>query len=135
MGNNSIPDSFYAELHQLDDLGDVGAALARYVRALDPRGSFEREGGRWVNRPDNFLTLTIHHKRAMNIVLTLRGHTLTYKEPAQEAGLGDDWVRDLERDRASYSRYRITKAAQLLPAAYFIRVAFEYRSRGRKESG
>lgn len=132
MAGNWIPNSFYGEFRKLEDLEPVGTALARFVRALDPKGRFEPEGDRWVNRPDNFVTFSIHHKRTRNIVLTLRGHLAAYKEPAEKAGLGDAWLKDLERDRASYSRYRIANATQLLAAAHFIKVAFDYQSRGRK---
>jgi len=134
VAENSIPDSLRAELRQLGDLESVGAALAKFVRALDPKGSFNWEDPQWVNRPDNFVTFSIHHKRVKNIVLSLRGHSVRYKEPAEKAGLTDAY-HNLEKGMREYSRYGITSAAQLLAAAFFIRVAFDYPSRGRKRSG
>jgi len=85
MVNNSIPDSLLAEFQQLDELESVGIGLAKFARALDPEGRFEREGQQWVNRPDNFVTFSIHYKRRKNIVLSLRGHTVHYKERAEKA--------------------------------------------------
>lgn len=134
VAENSIPDSLYAELRQLGELEPLGIALARFVRALDPKGTFRREGKQWVNRPDNFVTFSIHYKRTKNFVLSLRGHTAQYKEPAEKAGLTDAWLNDLEHGMREYSKYRITSAAQLLAAAFFIRVAFDYPSRGRRRS-
>jgi hypothetical protein len=134
VAGNSIPDLLYAELRQLGDLEPVGAALAEFVRALDPKGLFNWEDPQWVNRPDNFVTFSIHHKRAKNIVLSLRGHSVHYKAPAERAGLTNAYY-DLGPGMREYSTYRITSAAQLLAAAFFIRVAFDYPSRGRKRSG
>lgn len=124
---------FMPNCGQLDDLEPLGNALARFVRALDPKGTFRREGQQWVYRPDNFVTFSIHYKRTKNIVLSLRGHSAQYKEPAEKAGLTDAW-RDLEHGMREYSRYRITSVGHLLAAAYFIRLAFDYPSRGRKRS-
>lgn len=134
MGEHPILDSLHAELQQLGDLEPLGIALANYVRALDPKGTFNKEDKQWVNRPDNFVAFSIHHKRTKNIVLSLRGHTVHYKDPSERAGLGDVWLRDLEQGMREYSRYRVTSSAQLLAAAYFIRVAFGYSSRGRRRS-
>jgi hypothetical protein len=131
---HSIPDSLHAELRQLGGLESLGNALAGFVRALDPKGTFKKERQQWVNRPDNFVTFSIHHKRTRNIVLSLRGHTAHYKEPSERAGLYDEWLRKLDHGMREYSMYRITSAAQLLAAAYFIQVAFDYPSRGRKRS-
>jgi hypothetical protein len=124
--------SIYDEFGYLGDLGVIGSALTRYAESLCPEGSFKPEGHRWVYRPKNFVAFAVHYKRrARNVTLTFSGRPGQFKESAERVGLYEAWL-ELENDRAGWSRYKIENAGQLLAAAYFIRLGFEYRRRRRR---
>lgn len=126
-----VEPSFAEELAHLGQLAPIGTALANFVEKLSPGGHFAREGSRWVYRPNNFVAFTVQYKRKKSLVLVLRGYLSEFKASESESCLKDAWL-ELEKDRATYSRYTITDAGQLLYAAYFIRRAFVPRRRSAK---
>ncbi len=125
--------SMHEDFRRVGDLEPIGVALARYAEALSPGGAFQKEGGRWIYRPHNFITFRVQ-PRIGGILLTLSGHPIHYKERAAKAGFYEDWLKT-GSEMASYTTYSITDASQLLAAAQFIKWASEYGRKGRKLRG
>lgn len=114
------------EISQIPKLKHVGAALAEFARSLSPGSAFKREGSRWVLRPENFVTFSVHAARSMHIRLSLRGRR---GEFAQYEGT------PLKTGRArSWSECVIASPSQLLAAASYMQHAAELYTRGRNRT-
>ena len=113
------------ELSQIPELNQGGVELIRLALAQFPNLVLEATpNGRWVTRPANFVTFKIHHKRARNITLTLRGTTDQFPENDELA---------VRPDRGSYSALRITHSNQFSAAGECLRRAAEiYRTSSRR---
>jgi len=111
-----------SELSCIPELREVGNDLVQLAQSQFPGLSFSATPeGRYVARPNNYVTFKIHSQRAKNITVTLRGNPVEFPNVA---GL---LVRP---DRAGYSSFRITNADQGEAASMCIRRAAEiYRSR------
>ena len=94
-----------------------------FAQSLEPSSSLQWDGARYVMRPKNFVTFKVHHKRANNLTVTLRG---TPKEFEQQPGL------QLKADQNGYSIFRLEKNQQLAAAALYVRRAHELFERGRQ---
>jgi hypothetical protein len=63
------------EIEHLSQLKQVGLALVQFAAAQFPGVKFDStDQGRFVASPENFVTFTVHWKRANNITVTLRGN-------------------------------------------------------------
>ena len=120
------------------DLQIIAAALALFAKSLSPGGEYEKEGARWIYRPNDFVTFQVQPKKRA-ILLSLRGHRMAFKEKAENCGFERAWREDLDRGWSlSYSEYQITNANQLAAAAQFVKWASEHpwhrraRSAGRR---
>lgn len=102
----------------------IGVALSRFAESLSPDGKFVKEGPRWICRPNNFVTFAVQPRKA-GVLLTLRGTPAHFRERADAFGLRDEYIRNLDKDRAAYSRYPVRNPSQLLAASLFIKWAFE----------
>lgn len=115
------------ELSELQAIRHAGFALLEYAASLpDHYGGFENKSGRWVCEP-NFVTLEIHHKRAQNIRISLRGNPDEFEhhdELPLKAGMN------------GYSECSFESPAQLFAAASYIRRAWQIfiKGRGRAKS-
>ncbi|WP_206486579.1 hypothetical protein [Thalassotalea sp. G2M2-11] len=109
-------------LNELGDLSIVGLAIADYSESIADNGKFELNGKRWVIRPNNFVTLEPHWKRAKNIAISLRGNPSEFAEFKE---------LPLKEGMSGYSECTITTPNQLAAAAFYIRRAQEIYSKGR----
>ena len=110
------------DIKKLKGITRVGFSLVDFIRSIHP-GEFQLEGNYWVYRPDNFVTIDVHWKRANNITLSLRGaptEFVTHAGSPLTYGMGN-----------VYSRCKIERADQLDAASYYIRRALELYQRGR----
>lgn len=58
------------------ELMEVGRRLVETIRGIDPNGDFKQEGHRFVNRPDNWVTLQAQ-PRVREILVTFKGSVET----------------------------------------------------------
>ena len=112
------------DLRRVEDLEATGVALSRFAESLAPGGTFVKQGRKWIYRPNNFVTFEVQ-PRASGIVITLRGGPEQFRARAEAFGFKDEYVKNLNRERAAYSRYPVRNPGQLLAAAQFIRWAFD----------
>jgi hypothetical protein len=113
----------FNELSQLGSLADVSIALAKFAISMSKEGHFDREGARWVLRPENYVTLTPHYKRTDNLTVSLygnHGEFLGFPELELKKGRGN-----------SYSEFKLTRTDQLAAATFYIRRSKELRDQGR----
>ena len=111
-----------SEIDQLRGITNIGRALVDFARSLRP-GEFHLEGKRWVFRPDNFVTMSIHCTRANNLSLSLRGAPSEYDQSDKlklNSGMGH-----------VYAECKIERRDQLAAAASYIERAHEIYRRGR----
>jgi len=66
-------DQLKKDAQFLPDLADTIVALAKYGKTLFPNSKYIKEGERYVLRPHNFVTFTVHHTRSHHVRITLRG--------------------------------------------------------------
>src|SRR4051812_14559329 len=110
----------FIEFESVPSIRFCAHALAEY--AIDIGGvAFQREGGRWVARPHNFVTLKVQFARSGDVVMTLRGAPFEFERRA-------DLI--LRADRNGYSRCNLNSPKQLLSAASYIARALELYKRG-----
>jgi len=129
------PGSIYADFRRLGGMEPVGAALALFAESLSPGGEFRLEGEKakkWIYRPNNFVTFQVQTRKPV-MVITLRGLYVEFINEAKGTLFYKDSLA-LDRDMGTYSRYRIDRPNQLLPAAYFIKLAFDHFNRPRRRS-
>ena len=111
------------DLAEIPELRHVGIALAQFARTLFPDSDFKREGHRWVFRPKNYVTFSVHAARSRHIRLSLRGNR---GEFAEHKGA------PLTKGRApSWSECIVKHPGQLLAAASYIDRAAQLFTRGR----
>jgi hypothetical protein len=113
-----------SDIEKIPLLKNSGLALFEYIRSLFPLNEFiKSSSGKYVASPDNFISITIHHKQAKNITLTLRGNPFEYckfEELAIVPGLH------------GYSSVKIENPVQLAAAAFYVRRAAEIYRLGTK---
>ncbi len=111
------------EIAKIPELKEVGVALVLFARSLFPGLRFDANAqGRFVAKPDNFVTFTVHWQRAKNITVTLRGNRDEFL-PFEEL--------PLKPDMAGYSAFKLTEIKQLAAASFYIRRAAEIYQAGR----
>ena len=118
-------DDIESALSQLEAITRVAGGLVDYALALDPLNSLEWDGSRHVARPNNFVTFVVHHKRANNLTVTLRGKPSEFE---QQSGL------EIKADQNGYSLFKLERPDQLAAASWYIRRAFELFNRGRSRT-
>ncbi len=100
-------------LSHIPELREVGNDLVKLAQSQFPGLSFSATPeGRYVARPNNYVTFKIHSQRARNITVTLRGN------PVEFPHVGGLLVRP---DRAGYSSFRLTNVDQCEAASMCIR--------------
>jgi hypothetical protein len=116
------------EISKISALKNVGLALVDYVESLSPGISFKLKGRRWVPSV-NFVTFTVQHARAQNIVISLRGNPkefLKFDELPLRKGMG----------YGAYTECSLKNPSQLTAVAMCIKRAHELyregRTRGKK---
>ena len=109
------------EMQMLDLINHCGFALFQYALSLPNCASFTNTNGRWVCSP-NYVTLQVHHKRANNIRISLRGNPEEY-EHYQEL--------PLKPGMAGYSECSFESPAQMFAAISYIRRAWQIFNKGR----
>lgn len=119
----SVPDAFKDELHRLSDLEPIGLALAKFALSLSPGNEFEKQGRRWVLRPDNFVAFTVQFARTKSIRLSLRTSAFAL------TGSSIRHTQDLElrprREGNSYAECVVDSPLQLDTASSYIAEAYE----------
>jgi hypothetical protein len=114
--------NFIKELKEkISNLASLGEKLLAEVRRYNPVGELNREGKRFVERPDNFWTVTIQpRKRALFI--TVRGR------PERFSGVfsGDSGIEP-KKDRPGHTGFAINDDKQLDDAFKIIRHAKRQR--------
>ena len=123
-------EAMYEDFRRAGSMDVIAIALSRFAETLAPGGQFVKENRKWIYRPNNFVTFEVQ-PRKRGVLLTLRGGPEQFKSRAEAFGLQEEWVKRLDRDRAAYSRYPVRNPGQLLPAAQFIKWAFD-NSKKRK---
>lgn len=114
--------TFEEEISELPHLRNIGLALFEFAERLFPQNSFDQDNhGRWVARPENFVTLRVQ-PQAENIAITLRGNPNEFLEFD---------ALELSQDQEGYSIFRISDPSQLRAAAVYISRAAELYRRGR----
>jgi hypothetical protein len=115
----------YEDFKRVGPMEAVAVAPSRFVESLAPSGRFVQENKRWVYRPNNFVTFQVQPK-VVGILITLIGRPDQFRERAEAFGFKkEEYLKRLDPDRGAYSRYQIKTPDQLLPAAQFIKWAFE----------
>ena len=109
------------ELEELNDINHCGFALLQYAVSLPEIAEFNNKSGRWVCKP-NYVTLQIHHKRANNIRLSLRGNPSEFEQHSE---------LPLKAGMAGYSECSFNNCSQLFAAASYIRRAWQIFNKGR----
>lgn len=110
------------DIEKIPGLRSVGLALVDYVESLEPGISFELKGKRWVPS-QNFVTFTVQHAKARNIVISLRGNPnefLGFNEIELREGMG----------HGAYSECTLNSVRQLPAVAMHIRTAHEIYKKG-----
>jgi hypothetical protein len=122
---NGIENTIYEELDRLDStLNHAGITIIEFVQGL-AGGKFLKEERRWVFRPQNFVTLTIHAIRTSNITITLRGN------PEEFAPLSQI---ELKQDRNGYSICKLESIMQLDAVLFHVRRAHKLWLLGKQRS-
>jgi hypothetical protein len=115
-----------AEIEKLPVLSVAGVALAEFACSLFPGTELRAAANnRYVSRPHNFVTLTVHYQNARNITVTIRGNPFEFYEFDE---------LPLVRDRSGYSTFKLTKVQQLAAALFYVRRAAELFERGRSRA-
>jgi hypothetical protein len=113
-----------SDVAEIAELKHVGVALAQFACSLFPESDFRREGRRWVFRPENYVTFSVHSSRSRHIRLSLRGNREEFSEH-----IGTP----LKKGRnPSWSECIVADPRQLLAAASYIDRAAELFKRGRR---
>jgi hypothetical protein len=110
------------EISALDAISTAARALAEFSEAISIGSKFVSEGPRFVLRPANFVTFSVHHKRANNLTVSVRGNETEFEKRPELL---------LKKDQNGYSTFKFEKAEQLEAAAYYIKRAFDLYERGR----
>ena len=114
------------EIAHIPELKESGVALVQFAIAQFPGLEFSStDQGRFVASPDNFVTFTVHWKRAKNITVTLRGNPSEF--------LAFDEL-SLKADMGGYSSFKFEQPCQLAAAAMHIRRAAELYRAGRERA-
>ena len=109
------------ELIELDDINHCSFALLQYAVSLPEKATFTNKSGRWVLDP-NFVAFQIHHKRANNIRISLRGNPTEFEEQPELA---------LQPGMEGDSECSFESPAQLFAASAYIRRAWRIFNKGR----
>lgn len=110
------------EISKISKLKNVGLALIDYIESLYPGITFELKTKKWVPS-ENFVTFTVQHARAENIVISLRGNPkefLEFEELPLREGMG----------HGAYTECTLEQANQLPAVAMHIRKAYELYQEG-----
>lgn len=111
------------EISKISALKNVGLALVDYVESLSPGISFELKTKRWVPSV-NFVTFTVQHAQAQNIVISLRGNPkefLKFDELPLREGMG----------HGAYTECTLETPSQLAAVAMCVKKAHELYREGR----
>jgi len=101
-------------------LSATAVALVRYAASLGV-SSFSKKGQRYVAEP-NFVTFELHHQRARNLTISLRGNPSEFLAfPEMKA----------KKSQNGYSEIKVTDVGQLRAAANCIARAREVFDKGR----
>ncbi|MDD5544696.1 MAG: hypothetical protein PHX83_16135 [Acidobacteriia bacterium] len=122
----------YEDFRRSGPMEVIAIALSQFAVSLQPDGEFVQRGRRWIFHPNNFVAFEVQPRKA-RVVLTLCGSPAAFRERSEAFGLKDEYVKVLERDRPSYSRYPVGSPRQLLAASQFIKWAYD-NSKPRKKS-
>ena len=102
---------YLADLSVDPELRRIGSQLLARVRAKRPGGlRHYPESGRYVETPDNYWTVKIQ-PRDRSLMITVRGRPELFSTI--------DGI-DVKPDRGSYSRFKVSSAAQVDAAAAVI---------------
>ena len=66
-------DKLQKEIDQLECISKTAAALVDYALSLDANATIVLKRDRYVFSPKKFVTFSVHHKRANNLTITMRG--------------------------------------------------------------
>ena len=117
--NNGLPSSRNPALQ-----GILDRLLAQLNEESGEPLQFEQsDAGRWVSRPENFLTIK-PQERALDIAFTVYGSPEIYKD------LGVSF--EIKSDQNSYSRFKINKIDQVPEAITVIGEARKLRQNKRR---
>lgn len=115
-----------SEIDHLPELREVGLALVQFAKSQFPGLQFLPNGqGRYVASPENFVTFTVHWKRAKNITVTLRGNPFEFAKFEE---------LKVKPDMGGYASFKVEKANQLAAGAMHIQRAAELYKAGRTRS-
>lgn len=114
--------SLQSEIGNLGNLKEAGWALKQFAESRFPDSHFAKKSNKWVCDPKNYVTFTVHWKRAQNITVSLRG---TPKEFLEHDEL------PLRDDMHGYSAFKFEDVRQLKAAVSYIDRAAVIYKRGR----
>jgi hypothetical protein len=115
-----------SEIAHIPELNEIGKALVQFARAQFPGLTFEATGqDRYVAAPENFVTFSVHWKRAKNITVTLRGNPFEFAVFEE---------LPLKADMGGYASFKLEHPRQLAAAAMHIQRAAELYKAGRTRS-
>ena len=117
-----MADNIENELVELGSIARVAGGLVDFALALDKSNSIEWDGSRHVTRPNNFATFVVHHKRANNLTVTLRGKPSEFEQQSE---------LEIKADQNGYSIFKLERSDQLGAASLYVRRAYELFNRGR----
>jgi hypothetical protein len=118
-----MSEELKGRIFELSEIEVIGWALVQYANSLSPGSKYKSESARYVLRPDNFVTFSVHSKRANNLTVSLRGKVSEFEiQPELK----------LQRDQNGYCLFKLRKPEQLHAAASYIQRAAELFKRGRQ---
>ena len=117
-----MAENIEIEIVELGSIARVAGGLVDFALALDKSNGLEWDGSRHVTRPNNFATFVVHHKRANNLTVTLRGKPSEFEHQPE---------LDVRADQNGYSIFKLERSDQLAAATLYVRRAFELFNRGR----
>jgi hypothetical protein len=113
------------QIGQLKTISASAQALADFSEAISKNSHFQSEGNRFVLRPANFVTFTVHYKRGNHITVSVRGAVSEFEGRKELA---------IKKDQNGYSAFKFESADQLEAATYYVKRAAELYERGRTRS-
>lgn len=121
-----LPNDFEEDLAKLPGLTAVGTALALFAAEIGKLDAYERDSkGRWVGRPNNFVTFKVQWPRAGNIAVTVRGYSTEFRIDPDTRQVTKPPL-ELKSDRGGpYTKFAVSNASQLAASAAYIAQALE----------
>ncbi|MCB1433839.1 MAG: hypothetical protein KDK75_15515 [Alphaproteobacteria bacterium] len=115
-------ESLLAEVSKLSKIHRVAGGLVEFALSLEPNSELKSEHGRYVVRPKNFVTFSVHSSRTNNLTVTMRGNPSEFEHTAELL---------VKKDQNGYSVFRLEEIGQLAAAANHIKRAHTLFDRGR----